>query len=80
MRWRCCWTARGRSHIWRARRGQAYGTGSTRTPIPRLRTQTLGIVGYGRIARALVPKALSFGLEIIVYTPRLAAEAVTAVG
>ena len=48
----------------------------TRTPIPRLRTQTLGIVGYGRIARALVPKALSFGLEIVVYTPRLAAEAV----
>lgn len=48
----------------------------TENAIPRLRTQTLGIVGYGRIARALVPKALSFGLRILVYTPRLAADAV----
>jgi D-3-phosphoglycerate dehydrogenase / 2-oxoglutarate reductase len=37
----------------------------------RLRGQTLGLVGYGNIARALVPKAQSFGLEILVYTPRL---------
>ncbi len=40
------------------------------------RGQTLGLVGYGRIAHALVPKALSFGLELIVYTPRLTADAV----
>jgi D-3-phosphoglycerate dehydrogenase len=37
----------------------------------RLRGQTLGLVGYGNIARALVPKAQAFGLEILVYTPRL---------
>ncbi|MFN2203538.1 MAG: C-terminal binding protein [Caldilineaceae bacterium] len=48
----------------------------TRNPIPRLRNQTLGLVGFGRIARALVPKALSFGLKLIVYTPRLGEDAV----
>ncbi|MFZ1754358.1 MAG: C-terminal binding protein [Caldilineaceae bacterium] len=39
--------------------------------IPRLRGQTLGLVGYGNSARALVPKAQGFGLDIIAYTPRL---------
>lgn len=38
--------------------------------IQRLRGQTLGLVGYGNIARALVPKAQSFGFEIVSYTPR----------
>jgi D-3-phosphoglycerate dehydrogenase len=38
---------------------------------PRLRGQTLGLVGFGSIARALVPKARGFGLEVIAYTPRL---------
>jgi len=44
-------------------------------PLPRLRGQTLGIIGYGNIARALIPKALGFGLKILVYAPRLAADA-----
>lgn len=39
--------------------------------IPRLRGQTLGLIGYGNIARALVPKAQGFGLQVIAYTPRL---------
>jgi D-3-phosphoglycerate dehydrogenase len=39
----------------------------------RLRGQTLGLIGYGNIARTLVPKAQAFGLRILVYTPRLAA-------
>src|SRR5262245_47650743 len=39
--------------------------------LPRLRGQTLGLVGLGGIARALVPKAEGFGLEILAYTPRL---------
>jgi D-3-phosphoglycerate dehydrogenase len=37
----------------------------------RLRAQTLGIVGFGAIARALVPRAAGFGLQVLVYTPRL---------
>jgi D-3-phosphoglycerate dehydrogenase len=40
--------------------------------LPRLRGQQLGIVGFGNIARALVPKAQGFGLDVLVYTPRLA--------
>ncbi len=32
-----------------------------------MRGQTLGIIGFGRIARALVPKATGFGLRILAY-------------
>ncbi|MDX6627866.1 MAG: D-3-phosphoglycerate dehydrogenase / 2-oxoglutarate reductase [Gaiellales bacterium] len=39
--------------------------------LPRLRGQRLGIVGFGNMARALIPKAQGLGLEITVYTPRL---------
>ena len=39
--------------------------------VRRLRGQTLGIVGFGAIARALVPKAAGLGLELLAYTPRL---------
>lgn len=38
-------------------------------PIHRLQGQTLGLVGLGRIGRALVPKAHSFGLRVIAYDP-----------
>jgi len=58
----------------RGRRGE--WDRSTSKPIARLRTQTIGLVGYGRIARALVPKALSFGLQVVVYTPRIQEDAV----
>jgi D-3-phosphoglycerate dehydrogenase len=37
----------------------------------RLRGQTLGIVGFGAIARALAPKAAGLGLEVLAYAPRL---------
>lgn len=37
----------------------------------RIRGQTLGLVGFGNTARALIPKALAFGLRVLVYTPRL---------
>jgi D-3-phosphoglycerate dehydrogenase len=40
-------------------------------PIARLRGQTLGLVGYGGIARALADRARGLGLNIIAYTPRL---------
>lgn len=39
--------------------------------IPRLRGQTLGLIGYGNSARALVPKAQGFGLKVLAFTPRL---------
>lgn len=39
--------------------------------IPRLRGQTLGLIGYGNSAQALVPKASGFGLKLMAYTPRL---------
>jgi len=40
-------------------------------PLQRLRGKTLGILGFGNVAKALIPKALSFGLEIIAYTPHI---------
>lgn len=43
--------------------------------LPRLRGQTLGLIGFGNSARALLPKARGFGLRVIAYTPRLAADA-----
>ncbi|MGQ9629320.1 MAG: C-terminal binding protein [bacterium] len=38
-------------------------------PMYRLRGKTLGIVGYGKTARRLVPKARGFGLDLICYDP-----------
>ena len=40
-------------------------------PMFRMRGQTLGIVGIGRIGRALVPKARGFGMRVIAYDPYL---------
>ncbi|MBX3015338.1 MAG: C-terminal binding protein [Caldilineaceae bacterium] len=45
--------------------------------LPRLRGQTLGLVGFGNSARALLPKAHGFGLRVIAYTPRIAADALS---
>ncbi len=36
----------------------------------RLRGKTLGIVGFGHIAKAIIPKAKAFGLDVKVYSPR----------
>jgi len=44
--------------------------------LPRLRGQTLGLIGFGNSARALLPKARGFGLRVIAYTPRLAVDAI----
>lgn len=43
--------------------------------MPRLRGQTLGLVGYGAIARTLAAKARGIGLNVMAYTPRLAVDA-----
>jgi D-3-phosphoglycerate dehydrogenase len=40
-------------------------------PLRRLSGQTLGLIGFGNIARALVPKARAFGLRIIAYAPHI---------
>lgn len=37
----------------------------------RLRGQVLGLVGYGRLARAVAAKALAIGLTVVAHTPRL---------
>jgi D-3-phosphoglycerate dehydrogenase / 2-oxoglutarate reductase len=44
-------------------------------PIHRLRGQTLGLVGFGNIPRALAPKAKAFGLRVLAYDPFVAREA-----
>lgn len=60
-----------RTGVWSQKTGQG---------MPRLRGQTLGLIGYGNLARAVVPKALGFGLKIIAYTPRLAPDALAPFG
>lgn len=42
----------------------------------RLRGKTLGIIGFGRIAQAVVPKAKAFGLQVNVYSPRTTQETI----
>jgi D-3-phosphoglycerate dehydrogenase / 2-oxoglutarate reductase len=39
--------------------------------LSRLRSQTLGLIAFGKIPRALVPKARGFGLRILVHDPYL---------
>jgi len=41
-------------------------------PMLALRTQTLGLVGFGQIPRAIVPKAKAFGLRLLAYDPYVA--------
>jgi len=45
-----------------------------------LRGQTIGLVGFGKIPRALVPKAKGFGLRIIVYDPYAPEEMIRELG
>lgn len=44
-------------------------------PMFRLRSQTIGLLGFGNIARLVVPKAKGFGMKVIAYDPHLPAEA-----
>ncbi|MBI4288952.1 MAG: C-terminal binding protein [Chloroflexi bacterium] len=43
-------------------------------PMFHLRGQVLGIIGFGRIARAVVPKAKGFGMRVIAFDPRCPAD------
>jgi D-3-phosphoglycerate dehydrogenase len=49
-------------------------------PLHRLAGRVLGLVGFGNIPRALVPKAQAFGLRVIVYDPFVKHEAFAAAG
>ncbi len=49
-------------------------------PMRRIRGQTLGVIGFGRIGRAIAPKAQAFGLEVIVFDDYLTSEAIQAEG
>ena len=49
-------------------------------PMRRIRGQTLGVIGFGRIGQAIAPKAQAFGLEVIVFDQYLTSEAVQAHG
>jgi D-3-phosphoglycerate dehydrogenase len=40
-------------------------------PLHRLSGETLGLIGFGNIARTLVPKAKAFGFRIIAYAPHV---------
>lgn len=44
------------------------------TPIPRLQGRTLGLIGFGKIPRALAPKAQALGLHVLAFDPYVSAE------
>jgi D-3-phosphoglycerate dehydrogenase len=49
-------------------------------PFPRLRGQTLGVLGFGRIAQATAAKARGLGLQVIAHDPFVASEAIESAG
>jgi D-3-phosphoglycerate dehydrogenase len=49
-------------------------------PIRRIAGQTLGLVGFGNIPRALVPKAKAFGLRVVVHDPYVPQDVLKAAG
>lgn len=57
-----------------AKAGRWEGTPSPH-PLTRLRGQAIGIVGFGRIGRAVADKARAFGLGVLVFDPYLPADA-----
>ncbi len=46
-------------------------------PIYRLRGKTLGLVGFGKIARAMAERARALGLRLVVYDPHITGEVVS---
>ncbi len=49
-------------------------------PVFRLRGQTLGLIGFGKIPRLIVPKAKGFGMEVISADPFVNAEEMAKLG
>ena len=54
--------------------GDPYIAGEIWPKLSRLEGQTMGLIGFGRIGQAVVPKAKSFGLHVIAYDPYVAQE------
>src|SRR5690606_18883100 len=46
----------------------------TRQPMPRLARRMLGLVGLGRIGRAVVPRTKGLGMQVIAHDPLADAE------
>jgi D-3-phosphoglycerate dehydrogenase len=57
-----------RIHLYNLRAKRGEYNPATSPPIQRIAGQTLGLVGLGHIARTLVPKARSLGLNVIAHT------------
>lgn len=49
-------------------------------PLRRLTGQTLGLVGFGQIARDIVPKAQAFGMKVVAYSRSLTQEKASVMG
>ena len=64
----------------RSVKDQGWGSQPLTMRMMRLRGKTLGIVGFGRIGRAVAVKAKAFGLNILAADPVTPAETVTSFG
>ena len=64
----------------RATKTKGWGTEGLGMRIMRLRGKKLGVVGFGRIGRAVGQKGKAFGMEVLAYDPFLGAEAIAAAG
>ena len=49
-------------------------------PLRRLEGQTLGLIGFGNIPRALTPKAKAFGFKVLTHDPFVKTDALAAAG
>lgn len=64
----------------RATKIKGWGSEGLGMRIMRLAGKKLGVIGYGRIGRAVAPKALAFGLDVLVYDAGLSDEDIRASG
>ncbi|HXW14215.1 MAG TPA: C-terminal binding protein [Terriglobia bacterium] len=65
----------------KTRRGEwVAGMDGVLRPMRRLKGQTLGLMGLGKIGRCTAAKARGLGLKVIAYDPHLSAEAAQAAG
>ena len=64
----------------RSTKTKGWGTEGLGMRIMRLRGKKLGVVGFGRIGRAVGQKGQAFGMEVLAYDPFLGAEAIAAAG
>ena len=60
--------------------GDPYIGGEIWPKMSRLEGQILGLIAFGRIARAVVPRAKGFGMRIIAYDPPLSGDVFTELG